>query len=43
MPVPKNKQKQFRIIVATNVTRGKSLEAAKQIADKAVKTKKKSK
>ena len=37
MPVPKGKQKKYGKIVGANINRGKSLEEAKDIADRAVK------
>ena len=37
MPVPKGKEKLYGMIVGANINRGKSLEAAKTIADRAVK------
>ena len=40
MPVPKSKQKLYGKIVGKNINDGKSLEQAKDIADKAVKVKK---
>lgn len=37
MPVPKSKQKKYGMIVGKNINEGKSLEAAKDIADRAIK------
>lgn len=37
MPVPKKKQRIYGIIVGKNINEGKSLEAAKNIADRAIK------
>jgi len=36
MPVPKSKQKVYGQIVGHNINQGKSMEAAKNIADRAV-------
>lgn len=41
MSVPKNKQDLYGKIVGKNINKGKSLEASKKIADRAVKVKKK--
>lgn len=40
MPIPKDKQEEYGIIAATMQKRGKSLEEAKDIADRAVMGKK---
>lgn len=37
MPVPKKKQRIYGIIVGKNINEGKSLETAKDIADRAIK------
>lgn len=36
MPVPKDKEKLYGKVVGKNINEGKSMEQAKQIADKAV-------
>jgi len=43
MPVPKGKQKLYGKIVGKNINEGKSLEKSKDIADRAVVSKKKGK
>ena len=39
MPVPKNKQKSYGVIVGANMNRGMTLDEAKNIADRAIKHK----
>lgn len=36
MPVPKDKEKLYGMIVGKNINEGKSLEASKNIADRAI-------
>jgi hypothetical protein len=43
MPVPKGKEKLYGKIVGVNINRGRSLAAAKDIADRAVDAPKRSK